>query len=436
MKKVLIITYYWPPSGGGGVQRWLKFVKYFSYFGIEPIVFTPENPESPAVDESLLRQIPDGTKVIKQTVWEPYSVYKRFTGKKKDQRINTGFLTEKGSSKIAEELSVWIRGNLFIPDARKFWIKPSIKFLINYLKDNPVDAIISTGPPHSTHMIAQGVKNKINIPWIADFRDPWTKIDFYSKLKLTNWADKKHKRLEKKVIEDADKLVTVSWNWANDFKKLGAKNIEVITNGFDPDDYISLKKTLPNKFEICHVGSMNKDRNHVMLWKAISEIAKKVNGFKEDLKITLLGSTDHEVFDNLSHYNLLDNLEHIKYLPHKKVLQRAYNASLLLLPLNDTPNIAGIIPGKIFEYLALEKPILCIGPEDGDSAKIIRETKSGKTIGFEAKDEMVNIITNYYNEFKVHKTLALDLKTSSYSAYSRKELTKQMASVLNSAFLS
>jgi len=434
MKKALIITYYWPPSGGGGVQRWLRFVKYFKQFGIEPIVFTPENPESPALDESLLLEVPEGTTIVKKNGWEPYTFYKKFTGKKKDDRINTGFLAEKGSNKNAEDISVWIRGNLFIPDARKFLIKPSIKFLVSYLKEKPVDIIVSTGPPHSMHMIALGLKKKLNIPWLADFRDPWTNIDFYSKLKLTKWADRKHRRQERSVIDNADKLVTVSWSWAEDFKRLGAKNIDVITNGFDPDDYKSLTSSPSKYFEICHIGSMNKDRNPLSLWEALAEVAEKIDGFKEDLKIILLGSTDHDVFSSLSNKQLIEKVEHIGYMPHKEVLQKAYNTSILILPLNDTPNVAGIIPGKIFEYIALNKPIICIGPKNGDSARIIRETKSGETVNFEDKDLMVDIIINHYNEFKKDKSIGL--KTSNYNAYSRVELTKRMASLLISTTLS
>ncbi|MBE9481851.1 MAG: glycosyl transferase family 1, partial [Bacteroidetes bacterium] len=174
MKKVLIITYYWPPSGGAGVQRWLKFVKYLREFGWEPIVYTPENPEAPDIDNSLEKDIPDNLTVIKRKIWEPYTAYKKFIGQEKEQKINAGFLSENKKPKLSENISVWIRGNFFIPDARKFWIKPSVKFLTNYLKNNPVDAMISSGPPHSMHMIALGLKQRLGIPWLADFRDPWT----------------------------------------------------------------------------------------------------------------------------------------------------------------------------------------------------------------------------------------------------------------------
>jgi len=432
LKKVLIITYYWPPSGGGGVQRWLKFVKYLKQFGWEPIVYTPGNPEAPSLDISLESEVPKGTKVVTTNIWEPYSLYKMFIGKKKTQRINTGFLSESKKPKFTDNISVLIRGNFFIPDARKFWIKPSVRFLKDYLRKNPVDAIVSTGPPHSMHLIALGVK-KLGIPWVADFRDPWTNIDFYSKLMLSKFADRKHHRQELSVIKNADKLTTVSWSWAEDFRNLGAKNINVITNGFDPDDFDSFKKTNSEKFTICHLGSMNKDRNPSSFWKALGDVSNSIEGFKDNLKIILLGSTDHQVFEDIESSGLTNLVDHINYLPHKEALEKVGESTILLLPLNDTPNVSGIIPGKIFEYLALKIPILCIGPKTGDSARIIRETNSGETVGFNSKDEMLKIITNYYREYE--QTKGVKSESHNYDVYSRKELTRRMAETLNSLIL-
>jgi hypothetical protein len=191
-RKVLIITYYWPPSGGAGVQRWLKFSKYLRDYDWEPVIYTPENPEAPAIDNSLEKDIPMGIKVIKRPITEPYLAYKRFVGMKLDEKVNAGFLQEKEKPGLLEGIAVWLRGNLFIPDARRFWIRPSAKYLVNYLKAHPVDAIVSTGPPHSMHLIALQVYKKLNIPWLADFRDPWTGIDFYHQLKLTLLADRIH----------------------------------------------------------------------------------------------------------------------------------------------------------------------------------------------------------------------------------------------------
>ena len=225
MKKVLIITYYWPPSGGPGVQRWLKFAKYLPEFGYEPIIYTPQNPEAPAIDESLLKDIPEGIEVLKQPIWEPYNWYRQFLGQK-DKKIGSGFVSEKKEPGILHKISVWVRGNFFIPDARRFWIKPSVKYLTKYLKENSVDAVISTGPPHSMHLIGLGLKKQLDINWIADFRDPWTNIDFYQELMLSSWADKKHHDLEKEVLTRADKVVTIGYTMSQEMKYLGARAMQ------------------------------------------------------------------------------------------------------------------------------------------------------------------------------------------------------------------
>ena len=264
MPKVLIITYYWPPSGGGGVQRWLKFVKYLPEFGWQPVVYTPENPESPAEDHSLLNDIPEQAVIVKKTIWEPYRVYKKFTGKGSDAKINTGFLTEEKSNSLLEKISVFIRGNLFIPDARKFWINPSIRFLKKYLKDHPVDVIISTGPPHSMHLIALGLKKYFPIPWIADFRDPWTHIDFYDQLMLTRSSDRKHKKLEKTVLSKAEKVIAVGKQLGEELVSLGATDLTVLRNGHDIEEHEN--SVMDKKFSILHAGSMNNDRNHPVFW--------------------------------------------------------------------------------------------------------------------------------------------------------------------------
>ena len=195
MKRVLIITYYWPPSGGSGVQRWLKMSKYLPENGWQPVIYTPEDGEFPIIDTSLEKDVCPEAEVVKRPIVEPYTLYKRFVGMRAEEKVKVGFTDESGKQKgWKARLSMWIRGNLFIPDARCWWIRPSVRFLLKYLKDNPVDAIISTGPPHSMHLIALRLKAKLGLPWIADFRDPWTDIDFYNELRLTQWADCKHHR--------------------------------------------------------------------------------------------------------------------------------------------------------------------------------------------------------------------------------------------------
>ncbi len=428
MKRVLIITYYWPPSGGAGVQRWLKFVKYLREFGWEPVVYTPQNPEAPANDDSLAEDIPEEVEVLKTKIWEPYRWYKKFTGQKPHDKVNAGFLTEKEKPGLAEKVSVWIRGNLFIPDARKFWIKPSIKFLKNYLKNHPVDAIVSTGPPHSMHLIAMALKRKTGARWVADFRDPWTQIDFYHQLQLSKWADKKHHRLEKKVLTTADRVVTVSPTCARDLEKISGKKVDVITNGFDPDDFAQLENRKSDRFEVLHIGAINKDRNAENLWKALAELCQENEDFNQKLLIKLIGKTDFSARNSIKENKLENHLKIIPYLPHKEAISHAQTASLLLLPLNNTPTVKGIVTGKLFEYLAMQKPILCIGPTDGDSAKIIDETQTGQTFNFENKEGIKQYILDAFEKkLKFSKSL-------NTLPYNRKQLTKEMAKVLRGTY--
>lgn len=428
-KKVLIITYYWPPSGGSGVQRWLKMQKYLSEFGWQPIIYTAENGEMPAIDYSLEKDVHPDTVVIKQPIWEPYTIYKRFTGRKKDDRMGAGFLSENKKSSKMEDLAVWIRGNMFIPDARKYWIKPSKKFLIKYLKENPIDAIISTGPPHSMHLIALGLKKKLNLPWIADFRDPWTKIDFYDKLHLSAWADKKHHQLEREVVQTADITVTVSRSWNDEFHEMEAVRNEVITNGFDPGDVENSTFELSKEFTITHIGSMNKDRNPHTLWKVLSELCEEIDGFKENLRIQFIGKTDYKVFEDIHQLEMDDAVHRVDYMPHEEVIQEMSKSQLLLLAINDTPNVAGVIPGKLFEYMAVKRPILAIGPPEADAGRIIVESKTGEVINFKDHEGLKKTILFYYNSY-----LNNDLNVSSAESidkYSRKSLAEKYVQLLN-----
>jgi len=429
IKKVLIITYYWPPSGGAGVQRWLKFVKYLREYGWEPVVFTVEGGEVPVLDYSLKKDIPDNVEVLREPIWEPYTFYKKIIGQKKEDKIQTGFLTENKKPKLMERFSIWVRGNLFIPDARKFWVKPSVKNLSNYLNENKVDAIVSNGPPHTTHMIGLALKNKFNIPWLADFRDPWTNIDFYDKLMLSKWADKKHHRLEDAVIKHADALVTVSPNWAKDFKDKSKRDFNVIYNGFDEKDFTCKEVELDQKFSIVHIGSMNKDRNPHNLWKVLGEICSEIEGFSKDLEIKMVGPTDIAIKKALHENNLNENLNKIDYVPHSEVVTYLLGAQLLLLPINDTPNSLGVIPGKLFEYLAARRPIICIGPLKGDSCRIINETEAGYTFSFNNKSDLKTTLISLYNEFT--ETGKVECSSNSIEKFSRRNLTGQMADLLN-----
>lgn len=429
MKKVLIITYYWPPMGGGGVQRWLKTTKYLREFGWEPVIFTTQNGEASVSDESMIAEIPNGIETLRVPIWEPFSLYKKLLGKHKDEKIAPGMGQESKGNTSLQKLSVWVRGNVFIPDARTFWIKPSSKFLINYLETHKIDAIISTGPPHSTHLIAYNVTRKYKIPWVADFRDPWTNIDFYHKLMLTTWADKKHRKLEQKVLQHATKIVTVSWSWAKDFKKLIQREIEVITNGFDPQDFNQKGEiVLDQKFTITHTGSLNEDRNPKILWKVLKELKNEIVGFDEDLEIKFIGQLDISAITDIKHFGIETNLNRINHLPHQLVIDEIIKSQVLLLPLNDVPNIDGVVPGKLYEYLGAKRPIVCIGKPSGDAAKIILESKAGVVVDFNDDEGLKNSLTQYY---ELYKKQNLHINSEGFEKYSRKKLAGDFANLLN-----
>ncbi|HNQ12776.1 MAG TPA: glycosyltransferase [Bacteroidia bacterium] len=426
--KVLIISYYWPPSGGAGVQRWLKFSNYLHEQNFSITVYTPKNPENPVTDNSLLQEVNNEINVLTQPIWEPYNWYKKFIGHKKSDKINTGFLSEKKKPKWAERISIWIRGNLFIPDARCFWINPSVKYLEKYLKENPIDVIISTGPPHSMHLIALKLKRKLNVKWIADFRDPWTGIDYYQDLMLTKRAHNKHVRMEREVLTSADRIVVIGEQMKVEFGESFKHKIEVIHNGYDDKDIPKTVMRNNDRFTLMHVGSLVPSRNPLLLWETLASICNANPIFRDKLAIHLVGKTDVSVIHAIEKFGLKANLIQTDYLPHKEVLQLASSASVLLLLLNNTPNAKGILTGKMFEYLALSKPILSIGPVDGDAAAIINECKAGVTVDFDDGANLKLELEKYYDLYKEKK---LFIETSNARAYSRKALTGKLASVIH-----
>ena len=382
MQKVLIIAYYWPPAGGPGVQRWLKFVKYLGDYNIEPIVYVPENPTYPITDTSLLNDIPDAIRVLKQPIFEPYGLASIFS-KKKTRRISSGIIQKKKKQSLLERTLLWLRGNLFIPDARKYWVKPSIKYLSKYIEDEKINTVITTGPPHSIHLIGLGLKQRLNLEWITDFRDPWTSIGYHKKLKLSSVAQKKHKKLESLVLNTADKIIVTSATTKKEFSALTQKPIEVITNGYD-EELATCK--LDDKFTISHIGSLLTDRNPEKLWKVLAELLSENVAFKDHLQIQLVGLVGKEVLAAIAKYGLSSFTKELGYISHDEVVQLQPKSQVLLLLEIDSQETKGIIPGKLFEYLNAKRPILAIGPKDWEAAKIVKETNSG--IGLVANDEI------------------------------------------------
>lgn len=433
MKKVLILTYYWPPSGGAGVQRWLKFVKYMRHYNWEPVVYTVENGEMPVIDESLQKDVPEGTLILKTPIWEPYTIYKRFIGRKKEDKINASFLNENKKTGFTEKVSIWIRGNFFIPDARKFWIRPSINYLSDYIQKNKISYVISSGPPHSMHLIALGLKKKFpELKWVADFRDPWTNIDFYEKLMLSKWADRTHHKQELSVLKNASVVLSIGKAMSDEFKEMylnaGGKEgdkFKVITNGFDEEDIHGAEEIKDKKFSIAHIGTLVKDRNPVILWKVLAELVNENPAFKEQLEIKLVGKVDIFVKDQIESFKLDGFVKKIEYLPHNEVIKEQQRSRVLLLLVNNTKNAKGILTGKFFEYMSSGAPILAIGPTDGDLAEIIHETNSGLISSFDDKESLKRNILAYFEGSYNKRNEEAILK------YSRKGLTEKLCDLLN-----
>ena len=416
MKRLLIITYYWPPTGGSGVQRWVKFSKYLPEFGWQPVIYTPENPEQLAYDESLLKEIPECAEVIKTRINEPYELYRKLTGASKQKEVNP---LNQQKKNWKQKLSLWVRGNLFIPDPRISWVRPSVKYLKKYLREHPVDAVVTTGPPQSMHLIGRGLKRALGVKWIADFRDPWTEMFYYKHMGLNACSDRKHRRLERSVLDEADMVIAVSPPVRDDFAAKTTTPVHLITNGYDPDDFPqSVQQRDTEKFTIVHTGLFAADGDPVNLWKALSQRCAEDAGFASRLQIRLAGKTDAQVISSIREHGLADKLVDLGYLPHEQIVKEQQVADILILPLRQEPEYAKVLPGKIFEYLASGRPVLGIGQEDGAAAQLLEDAGAGRMFGWDRCTELL--------EF-----LAADHESSrNIEKYSRRSLTETLTKLI------
>ena len=430
MKKVLIITYYWPPSGGAGVQRWVKFVKYLPALGIEPYVLTvhPDFATYPQTDPTLEKDIPNSVKVFYAKSFELYSLYKKISSNKE---VPYGGFANTKKVDFKEKILRFIRGNFVIPDPRKGWNKYAFAKATELIQGNQIDTIITTSPPHSTQLIGLKLKKKLNIKWVADLRDPWTDIYYFKQMYPTFAASLVHKKLERKVLAGADKIITVS----NELKKLFSEKvnnisgkIQVIPNGFDTDDFHhGEKKTFRNEFIISYVGTLSLEYNLKGFIQAISDLPEEI---RSNTRIRFIGKMPVELMEQFSRAGIINNLELTGYIAHNQAIEYMFSSDLLLLIIPDVKNNEGILTGKLFEYLATRNPILFIGPENGDAAKIINETGSGYACYYSDSKKMADAIARFYNlknESSGEKEYAPEVLK-----YSRENLTKELLAGLNS----
>jgi glycosyltransferase involved in cell wall biosynthesis len=423
--KILIITYYWPPAGGPGVQRWLKFVKYLPDFGIQPLVYIPENPTYPIIDKILVKEVSEKAIIIRHKIIEPYQIASFFS-KNKTKKISSGIIPNKKKQSFLDKLFLLIRGNLFIPDARVFWVKPSVRFLEKYIAENSIDTIVTSGPPHSLHLIGLELKQKTNVKWIADFRDPWTTIGYHKSLRLSNYASKKHKFLEHKVLNAADNIIVTSKTTKTEFEAITLKPIEVITNGYDIED--TDKQDLDAKFSLAHIGSFLSERNPAILWESLVGLLSEIPDFNKHLEIKLIGAVSQEVLETITQFGLNPYLNNLGYVSHADAIAHQKKSQALLLIEIDSEETRSIIPGKLFEYMVSGRPVIAIGPIHSDFEEIISHTNTGVFLHYSEKEKLKNVILDYYNQYLEGK---LKSNGVGLQKYSRKSLTKELVELLS-----
>ena len=430
-KEVIIVSYYWPPAGGPGVQRWLKFVKYLPSAGIHPTVIVPKTPAYPVIDTSIQEELPEAVRVIKVPIWEPLQVLKR--KKKRDkpddiaERISQGIINTTDPS-LSERLLLWVRGNFFIPDARKFWVKPVKKIVTGMIKSEPEKyaALITTGPPHSVHLAGLKIKKQTNINWMADFRDPWVTIGYHSLMKMSDIARSLHAKMEQKVLKNCDAIVVTSRATAREFAFKTEKPIHLITNGYDVKP--NQMEQPAGKFTVAHVGTLLSRRNPEALWEALSRLVEESPAFAKAFQLKLIGNISPEVLQSVAEYNLTDFLVRPGYLDHDEALKAMYEAQVLLLIEIDSDETKEILPGKFFEYLASRRPILGIGPSGSIVEEMLRKTDAGRFYTYRDAGRIRNQTMEWFERYQNN---SLTGNETDVSEYHRKQLAGKLAEILN-----
>lgn len=427
--RILVISYYWPPAGGPGVQRWLKFCTYLPDYGITPVVYTPLNPTYPIVDDDLTAEVPETLKVLKQPIREPYKLGATLS-KKTTKTLSKGIIDQQPS--MLQKLLLFLRGNLFVPDARRAWVRPSVNYLKQVLGEQHFDAVITTGPPHSLHLIGKRLKKDLGIRWIADFRDPWTTIGYHKELRLLPWVAAKHKRLEAAVLGAADQIIVTSPTTREEFADLTDKPITVITNGYDLKNKPADLPPLDKKFSIVHIGSLLVKRNPEPLWKVLAELCDQIPEFKEDLVLKFAGVVADNVRQSLDRSGLTKQAKYLGYVGHSEAIALQHSAQVLLLLEIDAPNTRCILPGKLFEYMMAARPVLAIGPKGSDMATILEQTQSGKFFNPTEESSLKAHIKNAYTDYKAGK---LQVSQKGIEKFERRALTGRLATFLKSETL-
>ena len=428
MKRVLVIAYYWPPSGGSGVQRWVKFCKYLPAEGWQPVVYAPENADYPSLDPTLEAEVPASVEVIRHPIFEPYGIYRKLMGKGASTDMKVVTEISSGKKTWKQKLSLWIRGNLFVPDPRVGWVRPSVRFLKKYLAEHPVDVMVTTGPPHSVHLIGQRLHKALGIPWIPDFRDPWSRMYYLKHLPMTECTWKKLRKQEQAVLDQCSTVLAVTPLVQEEFQAQTNTPVACITNGFDEEDFAP--RLLPRKdghFNIAHTGLFASDGNPFTLWKVLGQMATDDPAFREALRLRLVGRVDKEILEAIDREGLSANVVALGPCNHAEAVREQRAAAVLILPLRNDPQYRPILPGKLFEYLAARRPVLGIGQKDGAMAWVLADTKAGVTADWDDAAAMRSFLETAWNQFLDGKVPATK---GNIEAYTRRNLTHALAQLL------
>tara|TARA_A100001015_G_scaffold315904_1_gene428866 strand:- start:262 stop:1551 length:1290 start_codon:yes stop_codon:yes gene_type:complete len=375
-KKILIITYYWPPSGGVGVQRWMNFALQLEKLGWEPHILTPENPQFEIKDEKLLTRV-QHLKTYRLPIWEPFQLFHKITGNKERKNVQQGLVMEKSQKSLMDKISVWIRGNIFIPDPRIFWLRKAAKFGIDLISRENISVMVTTGPPHSIHLIGKRIKRKTEVKWLADFRDPWSKWDVLQKLNTSTLAMQIHKSLEASVLKQANKVTTVSNRLAKAFG-----GVEVINNGVSILSKVDHELN-QEEFTIGYFGMLNELRNPKQFWMMLDQMCREDSSFASKLRIKIGGIVSESIKEELRKFHELeDKVQFMGYLSHERVQEEYKKCNMLLLLLNKSSNSQWILPVKFFEYLAAGRMILTLGPRESDLGDIINQKDVGEIFSY------------------------------------------------------
>ncbi|MDH5397899.1 MAG: glycosyltransferase family 4 protein [Cyclobacteriaceae bacterium] len=429
MKKVLIITYYWPPSGGAGVQRWVKLAKYLVRQGVQPYVITVHEKQASylKLDESLVAEVSPEIKVYKTKSVEPINFYSKLAGKKNVP--SAGFSNVDPNSR-GQKIINFIRSHLFIPDPRRGWNRFAFQKAVELIRSENITHVITSSPPHSSQLIGLRLKQKFKVTWIADLRDPWTDIYYYKLLRHSLFSGYIDSRLEKKVLLMADKLITVSDQIKRLFAEkdpgIGASKIHVIPNGFDHDDFEGIERKKQRAFTICYTGTMSSVYQPKVFFQSLKVVMDRNPDF--EIKFQVVGDISEAISKEIADTGLA--VELVPTVTHDQVVKYQINADLLLLVIPNVENSGGILTGKLFEYLATRNRILGIGPENGDAAKIVKQCKSGQVLGRENTDSIQAFIQQELDNHFIKGT-KVEADWEEIRRYSRERQAAEIKSLLD-----